>query len=550
MPASGRRSATRGRHHRDRERHEDLLVELARLEAGRRTAVEVVAQCSEHEVAVCYLGADDVDGNLDALLGPARRHGTDVGLDQGDELAGEARVDVRRIERTMHRVELRAHVRIGGDHVGHDDTSARSADPVHLRERVLRVREVVQRGPADHEVEALAGERQVLRVALLEQHVVDSSGAQPLGPRLEQRGSEVDPDDLADVRGHLLRDVGAPARDVEHDGPGVERSEPSRHIGRPSREQRIGPREEPHLALEGLTGPCVSIGHGSLVRSRRVTVYARVAKDLPVAANPADPDHPFVVDLRRSPSVRAGTFPYEGDELVTGWHVHDLHQVEYALTGVAEVETAGARYLLPPQQAVWIPARVPHNTSLRNVCSVSVYFHPEMVGTADARARVLPAAPVIREMMTYALRWPIGREGSDRVADAFFEALALLTVDWIEHETPLCLPTTTDPLVAEVMEHTQAHLAEVTAREVCRSVGLSERTLRRRFAAVTGMTWRRYLLESRLLRAMALLAEPADRTVLHVATVVGFDSVSAFTRAFRAYVGETPSAYRRRIAER
>jgi AraC-like DNA-binding protein len=60
------------------------------------------------------------------------------------------------------------------------------------------------------------------------------------------------------------------------------------------------------------------------------------------------------------------------------------------------------------------------------------------------------------------------------------------------------------------------------------------------------MEWRRYLLESRLLRAMALLVEP-NHTVMDVATAVGFDSVSAFTRAFGRYTGETPTAYRRRV---
>jgi AraC-like DNA-binding protein len=49
----------------------------------------------------------------------------------------------------------------------------------------------------------------------------------------------------------------------------------------------------------------------------------------------------------------------------------------------------------------------------------------------------------------------------------------------------------------------------------------------------------------RLLRAMATLAEPGT-TVLDVACSVGFDSVSAFTRAFKRYVDETPTAYRRR----
>jgi AraC-like DNA-binding protein len=96
------------------------------------------------------------------------------------------------------------------------------------------------------------------------------------------------------------------------------------------------------------------------------------------------------------------------------------------------------------------------------------------------------------------------------------------------------------------MAYSREHLAGVSIAEACGAVGISERSLRRRFAATTGMTWRQYVLESRLLRAMSLLAEP-DRTVLAVATDVGFDSVSAFTRAFARYAGETPSAYRRRV---
>ena len=44
---------------------------------------------------------------------------------------------------------------------------------------------------------------------------------------------------------------------------------------------------------------------------------------------------------------------------------------------------------------------------------------------------------------------------------------------------------------------------------------------------------------------MALLAEPGP-SILEVATTVGFESPSAFARSFRAAVGESPSAYRRR----
>jgi transcriptional regulator GlxA family with amidase domain len=96
------------------------------------------------------------------------------------------------------------------------------------------------------------------------------------------------------------------------------------------------------------------------------------------------------------------------------------------------------------------------------------------------------------------------------------------------------------------MQYTDAHLAEVNVEAVGAAVGVSPRSLRRKFTAATGMTWREYLLQSRLLRAMALLTEPG-RTVLDVATAVGFDSVSAFTRAFRRLTGETPTTYRKRV---
>lgn len=276
-------------------------------------------------------------------------------------------------------------------------------------------------------------------------------------------------------------------------------------------------------------------------------VSARPAKDLPAAANTgAGPPGVGIVDMREGSRVRAGTFAYDGGDFVTDWHSHDLHQIEYAFEGIAEVETEDAHYLLPPQQAVWIPAGLTHRTTLKRVRSVAVFFDPVMVEGADDRVRILAATPLIREMIVHAARWPIARPVSDQVADAFFDALALLVVDWLAYEMPLCLPTSNDPTLRAVMDYTSAHLADVTIAAACAAAGISERSLRRQFGAATGMTWRQYLLQSRLMRAMARLTEPG-RTVIDVATEIGFDSVSAFTRAFVRFTSETPTAYRRRV---
>jgi AraC-like DNA-binding protein len=49
-----------------------------------------------------------------------------------------------------------------------------------------------------------------------------------------------------------------------------------------------------------------------------------------------------------------------------------------------------------------------------------------------------------------------------------------------------------------------------------------------------------------MIRAMELLAE-ADSKVITVVVAIGFSSVSAFNHAFRAFMGETPSSYRKRL---
>jgi AraC-like DNA-binding protein/mannose-6-phosphate isomerase-like protein (cupin superfamily) len=253
------------------------------------------------------------------------------------------------------------------------------------------------------------------------------------------------------------------------------------------------------------------------------------------------------VAMRAGSPVRAGTWPEDTMDLVTPWHTHELHQLLYAFEGVAEVETEDARHLLPPQQAAWIPAGLPHQTTLRHVRSVAVFFEPSMVAEHGDRVRVLSAAAPVREMIVYAMRWPIDRPASDPTADAFFAALALLATEWLELvETPLRLPTSRTPTIRAVMAYTQEHLAEVTASAVSRATGVSERSLRRQFPAATGMSWQQYRTTSRVLRAMAILAE-SDRSVLDAATEVGFDSLSGFNRAFKRLTGEQPGEYRRRV---
>ncbi|MGF7235276.1 MAG: helix-turn-helix domain-containing protein [Frankia sp.] len=267
----------------------------------------------------------------------------------------------------------------------------------------------------------------------------------------------------------------------------------------------------------------------------------------PPVNGPTDSANRGLVDMRNGGSAVGGSHLHEGDRLVTPWHSHDLHQIEYALSGVVEVETAAAHYLLPPRQAAWIPAGLGHRATLNTGArTVAVLFDPHLVPGPGDRARILAVPSLIREMMIYSLRWPIARAESDEVSADFFRTLGHLVSDALEDEAPLNLPVSADPVVAAAMAYTREHLDAVTVGEVSRAIGVSERTLRRQFHSTLGLSWRTYLLQARMLRAMALLPG-TSRSVLEVSAAVGFDSGSAFARTFAQHCGETPSSYRRRV---
>lgn len=264
-------------------------------------------------------------------------------------------------------------------------------------------------------------------------------------------------------------------------------------------------------------------------------------------------DTPLLLDMRQGGPATAGAFVYEGQRVTTARHAHDLHQVEYVVQGVLEVETDAGAYVLSERQAAWIPAGLGHVSTIdTRVRSVSIFLDPIHLQSsrhgAGIRAGIVLVSPLIRQMIIYACRWPIERTSSDPVADAYFHCFAELLGELLESQQPFSLPTTSHPQLAAALQHTRNTLADITIDDAAAAAGMSPRSLRRLCHRELGMTWRDYTQQARLMRAAALLADP-ELSVLQVATRVGFDSASSFTRAFRGAWGKPPSAYRRHGSE-
>lgn len=257
-----------------------------------------------------------------------------------------------------------------------------------------------------------------------------------------------------------------------------------------------------------------------------------------------DPDRDVGLSTLVDPALRAlaGAIVQDEYDMDAPWHHHDMHQLQYAFEGAMELEDDHGRHLLPRSLAGWIPAGTRHRNSLHRIRSISVLLAPDSVPDAGTGVRIVHVSPLMREMVAEAARWPLYRQ-SDATGDAFFSAFACLCGEWIRHQAPLTLPTTTDPVLARALAYVRDDPASAVMEMAIRTAGLSERTLRRRCQAQIGMGWDEYRRRARLLAAVGLLTE-TNHSVTSIAADVGFENQSAFARAFRELIGQSPQMFR------
>jgi transcriptional regulator GlxA family with amidase domain len=94
----------------------------------------------------------------------------------------------------------------------------------------------------------------------------------------------------------------------------------------------------------------------------------------------------------------------------------------------------------------------------------------------------------------------------------------------------------------------RAYAQPLDVARLAHSAGLSRAHFNRRFKQAFGETPHRYLITRRMERAKALL-RAGHLSVTEVCLAVGCTSLGSFSTQFRRFVGESPSAYRRRAVD-
>jgi AraC-like DNA-binding protein len=264
----------------------------------------------------------------------------------------------------------------------------------------------------------------------------------------------------------------------------------------------------------------------------------RLARDMP---HPS-PTTPFNPDVAAAPVIGlAEDFPPGQTPL----HHHQRAQLVYAVKGALRVCTRRGYWVVPPMQAVWVPAQMPHQVSGRRPFALrTLYFAVDFLVHSPFREMacqlgVVTIPPLVRELILKLCE--VGPEAPftpliARKVDVLLDELAICKRQALEIIWPQ------ERLAKRLADYWQADLADKTPlTRLAQHIGGSPRTLTRRFQQETGLSPAQWRLQLRLLYALEALAE--NHPITSIALDLGYESLSAFGEIFKRHFGTSPRGY-------
>jgi AraC-like DNA-binding protein len=221
-------------------------------------------------------------------------------------------------------------------------------------------------------------------------------------------------------------------------------------------------------------------------------------------------------------------------------HGHAWGVLVWASFGIITVNVDALVWVVPPQQAVWIPAGIAHDVHLAGRGTLrQVYIAAPQSLALPATPGVMQVTPLVRELLhrmcTLGALHP-HIDSHRRLFEVLTDELHAASIG------PLELPMPRDERArraAQAVRDSPAASHDVSS--LARRAHASVRTLERLFRAETGVSFGIWRQRARLVHAMTLLAD--GESVTRTALAVGYDSTSAFVSAFRRATGVTPGRY-------
>jgi AraC-like DNA-binding protein len=236
-------------------------------------------------------------------------------------------------------------------------------------------------------------------------------------------------------------------------------------------------------------------------------------------------------DVPRPVAVMAKDYP---SGATTGRHGHPRAQLLYATAGLMVATTEDGTWAVPAGHALLIPPGVMHDVAMHGTVSMrTAYLTPGALATTPSACQILRVSPLLDIALVALAGEPILYDLAGRGGH-----LAALVLDEIGRapDTPFALPLPQDPrlrrLCRALIDDPGLDGGIDTWAE---EVGVSRRTLTRRFREETGLSfgsWRRRV------RLLEVLTRQARGATMHEVTVaVGYRSPRALQAMMQRTLG-------------
>lgn len=221
-------------------------------------------------------------------------------------------------------------------------------------------------------------------------------------------------------------------------------------------------------------------------------------------------------------------------------HHHRRAQLFHIVTGGVTVETERGTFVVPPERAVWIPSNVTHAVTYLQDCSLRyLFFRPDAVWHLPKEPAVIRISPLLRELIVAFMGYPRTDQASGaagRIAGVILDQLAT------HPAAPLHLPMPSSARLRRAVRRLVADPGrDEGLADVARRAALSARSFERHFRADTGLSYRAWRRQARLMKAVEMLS--LGTAVSDIADKLGYETPSAFVAGFRHAFGVTPGRY-------
>ena len=225
-------------------------------------------------------------------------------------------------------------------------------------------------------------------------------------------------------------------------------------------------------------------------------------------------------------------------------HMHREAQLVYAARGTMQVTTPKGRWLVPPDRAVWVPARLPHAIDvLADIEMRTLYFDLDWLAREERSASLRSEFVVRVSPLLHQAILALFDDHTTAERTALLLRLAMLELHQAE-DSATFMPLPHEARcrrAADIVlsDPTGDHEIETLAREV----GTSARTLSRLFSAETQLSFKSWCQRARVAAAIQKLSTDGSISVKQLASDLGYASVPAFSHAFRQVTGKTPTEF-------